>query len=55
MQRVNSEDFVVVSLEPQCNSKPAKKRKDEDKDGTGPSPKPAPLSSRPLIPKKQRC
>jgi hypothetical protein len=55
VQRVNSEDLVVVFLEPECNSKAPKKRKDDEHDKGGSGPKQTPVGSRIPIPKKTRC
>jgi hypothetical protein len=57
VQRVNSEDLVVLFLEQRCNAKDPKKRKDDEHDKGGSGPKQTPVTGRIPIPKKtgQRC
>lgn len=54
VQRVNSEDLVVLFLEQRCNSKDPKRRKDDEHDKGGSGPKQTPVTGHVRIPKKTR-
>ena len=54
VNKIESADFVVLWLEPECKLK-KRKKEDDEQDGTEGRPKPTALSVRPLIPKKARC